>query len=247
MSTSEIANLDDGGDVSTEDILAAKMAAKGGSDEKLGITYVAFTATPKDKTLQLFGTLPDPSRKPAPDNIPGPFHVYSMRQAIEEGFILDVLRNYTSYKVAFTLAHNGQNIDSKEVERSEAMKGIMGWVKLHEYNIAQRVQIVVEHFRKHVAPLLSGRAKAMVITGSRKEAVRWQKAIQKYIKENGYQFDTLVAFSGEVIDPETGPNPFTETGKEIESALRWPGHTHSFQVRGIRHPSGGQQIPDGLR
>lgn len=219
LSASEIANLDDGGDISTEDILAAKMAAKAGSDEKLGITYVAFTATPKDKTLQLFGTLPDSSRKPASDNIPGPFHVYSMRQAIEEGFILDVLRNYTSYKVAFTLAHNGKNIDSKEVDRSEAMKGIMGWVKLHEYNIAQRVQIVVEHFRKHVAPLLSGRAKAMVVTGSRKEAVRWQKAIQKYIKEHNYQFDTLVAFSGEVIDPESGPNPFTETGKELNPRL----------------------------
>lgn len=219
LSASEIASLEDGGDVSAEDILAAKMSAKAGSDAMLGITYVAFTATPKDKTLQLFGTLPDPSRKPAPDNIPAPFHVYSMRQAIEEGFILDVLRNYTSYKVAFSLAHNGKNIDSKEVDRSEAMKGIMGWIRLHEYNIAQRVQIVVEHFRKHVAPLLSGRAKSMVVTGSRKEAVRWQKAIQKYIKENGYKFDSLVAFSGEVIDPESGPNPFTETGKELNPRL----------------------------
>lgn len=219
LSAAEIADLEDGGEISSEDILAAKMTAKAGSDANLGITYVAFTATPKDKTLQLFGTCPDPTRKPAPDNIPIPFHVYSMRQAIEEGFILDVLRNYTSYKAAFTLAHKGKEIDSKEVDRSEAMKGIMGWVRLHEYNIAQRVQVVVEHFNKHVAPLLGGQAKAMVVTGSRKEAVRWQKAIRKYIGEHGYKFDTLVAFSGEVIDPETGPDPFTENSKELNPFL----------------------------
>lgn len=219
LNASEIASLDDGGEISNEDILAAKMTAKAGGDSSFGITYIAFTATPKDKTLQLFGTCPDPKRKPAPDNIPAPFHVYSMRQAIEEGFILDVLRNYTSYKVAFTLAQKGKEIDSKEVDRSEAMKGIMGWVRLHEYNIAQRVQVVVEHFSKHVAHLLGGRAKAMVVTGSRKEAVRWQKAIKKYISEHGYKFDTLVAFSGEVIDPESGPNPFTENSKELNPTL----------------------------
>jgi type I restriction enzyme R subunit len=112
---------------------------------------VAFTATPKDKTLELFGTRPDPTRPPAPDNLPAPFHVYSMRQAIEEGFILDVLQNYTPYKLAFKLAHEGQEIRREEVERSAAMKGIMGWVRLHPYNIAQKVQVVVEHFREHVA------------------------------------------------------------------------------------------------
>jgi type I restriction enzyme R subunit len=180
---------------------------------------VAFTATPKDKTLQLFGTRPDPSRPPGPDNIPAPFHVYSMRQAIEEGFILDVLKTYTSYKVAFSLAHHGKTIDSKEVDKSEAMKGIMGWVRLHEYNIAQRVQVVVEHFRKHVAGLLGGKAKAMVVTGSRKEAVRWQKATRKYIADHGYKIDTLVAFSGEVIDLDSGPEPFTEHSKELNPKL----------------------------
>ena len=114
--------LADGGEISSEDILAAQMAAKAGGDAKsghhLGITYVAFTATPKDKTLQLFGTRPDPARQPAPDNIPAPFHVYSMRQAIEEGFILDVLRNYLSYKLAFKLAHQGKDYDEKTVERA---------------------------------------------------------------------------------------------------------------------------------
>ena len=142
LSAAELAELQDGGEVTTEDILAAQMAAKAGQEDA-GISYVAFTATPKDKTLQLFGTRPDPARPPAPDNIPAPFHVYSMRQAIEEGFILDVLKTYTAYKVAFSLAHKGQAIDATEVDKSEAMKGIMGWVRLHEYNIAQRVQVVV--------------------------------------------------------------------------------------------------------
>ncbi len=219
LSAAELAELQDGGDVSAEDILAAQMTAKAGADEAAGITYVAFTATPKDKTLQLFGTRPDPTRKPAPDNIPAPFHVYSMRQAIEEGFILDVLKTYTSYKVAFSLAHKGKQIDSKEVDRSEAMKGIMGWVRLHEYNIAQRVQVVIEHFRKHVAGLLGGQAKAMVVTGSRREAVRWQKATRKYIADHGYKIETLVAFSGEVLDLDSGPDPFTEHSKELNPKL----------------------------
>ena len=219
LSAAEIAELIDGGTVSAEDVLAAQMTAKAGDDEKAGITFVAFTATPKDKTLQLFGTRPDPSRKPAPDNIPEPFHVYSMRQAIEEKFILDVLETYTSYKIAFSLAHNGKQIESTEVDRSEAMKGIMGWVRLHDYNIAQRVQVVVEHYRKHVSGLLEGKAKAMVVTGSRIEAVRWQKAMRKYIADHGYKIDTLVAFSGEVIDLDSGPDPFTEHSKELNPKL----------------------------
>ncbi|MBK9466991.1 MAG: type I restriction endonuclease subunit R [Gammaproteobacteria bacterium] len=218
LSAAELAELQDGGEVTTEDILAAQMAAKAGQEDA-GISYVAFTATPKDKTLQLFGTRPDPARPPAPDNIPAPFHVYSMRQAIEEGFILDVLKTYTAYKVAFSLAHKGQAIDATEVDKSEAMKGIMGWVRLHEYNIAQRVQVVVEHYRRHVAPLLDGQAKAMVVTGSRKEAVRWQKATRKYIADHGYRIEALVAFSGEVIDPESGPDPFSEHSKELNPKL----------------------------
>ena len=201
LSPAELAELEDGGEFDTEDLLAAQMQANAAGKE-LGITFVAFTATPKDKTLQLFGTRPDPSRPPSDDNLPAPFHVYSMRQAIEEGFILDVLQNYTSYKVAFNLAHEGGAAQGgatlSEVDRDTAVKGIMGWVRLHEYNIAQRVHIVVEHFRAHVAPLLGGQAKAMVVTASRKEAVRWQLAMRKYIAEHGYGIETLVAFSGEV-------------------------------------------------
>ena len=216
LSAEEQAELADGGEFDTEDLLAAQMAAKANADTR-GITYVAFTATPKAKTLQLFGTRPDPSRPAASDNLPAPFHVYSMRQAIEEEFILDVLRNYTSYKVAFNLVHEGNVIEA--VDRGAALKGIMGWVRLHEYNIAQRVQIVVEHFRQHVAPLLGGKARAMVVTGSRKEAVRWQVAMQKYIAEHRYGLNTLVAFSGEVLDPETFPEAVTEFSKELNPLL----------------------------
>lgn len=218
LSADELAEIGDGGEVSTEDVLAAQMAAR--AAEERGITFVAFTATPKNKTLELFGTRPDPTRKPAPDNVPTPFHVYSMRQAIEEGFILDVLQNYTSYKLAFKLAHNGMTLDEVEVERSAAMKGIMGWVRLHPYNIAKKVEIVVEHFREYVAPLLGGRAKAMVVVGSRKEAVRWQLAIDAFIKQRGYAMQTLVAFSGEVNDTDSGPDPFTEHSVTLNPYLK---------------------------
>ena len=217
LSQEELAELNDGGEVSTEDILAAQMATR---SSDAGITYVAFTATPKNKTLELFGTRPDPTQPAGPGNLPAPFHVYSMRQAIEEKFILDVLQNYTSYKLAFKLAHEGADYDEKAVERSTALKGIMSWVRLHPYNIAQKVQIVVEHFREYVAPLLSDKAKAMVVVGSRAEAVRWQLAINQYIKDHGYKIGTLVAFSGEVNDKESGPDGFTEHSHALDPNLK---------------------------
>lgn len=220
LTPEEIEELKDGGEVSTEDLLAAQMAARADGDGNGGITFVAFTATPKNKTLELFGTRPDPIRKPAADNVPRPFHVYSMRQAIEEGFILDVLQNYTSYSLAFKLAAEGKEYDQRQVERGAAMKGIMGWVQLHPYNIAQKVEVVVEHYREFVMPLLGGKAKAMVIVSSRVEAVRWKLAIERYIKERGYPIGTLVAFSGEVRDAESGADPFTEHSKTLNPNLK---------------------------
>jgi type I restriction enzyme R subunit len=217
LSPAELADLKDGGEISTEDILAMQMSARA---DKAAITYVAFTATPKTKTLELFGTKPDAARPPSKDNLPTAFHVYSMRQAIEEKFILDVLQNYTSYKLAFKLAHNGRDYDEKTVERDAAMKGIMGWVRLHPYNIAQKVRIVVEHFLKHVAPLLKGRAKAMVVVASRVEAVRWQLAINKYIRDRGYKMATLVAFSGEVNDKVSGSDSFSEASMLLNPNLK---------------------------
>lgn len=217
LSAEELAELQDGGEISAEDVLAANMAAKAGSS---GISFIAFTATPKAKTMELFGRRPDPAAPAGPGNLPAPFHVYSMRQAIEEGFILDVLKNYTPYALAFKLANGGAEMDDREVERSTAQKALMQWVKLHPWNIAQKVAIVVEHYRSMVMPLLGGQAKAMVVVESRKEAVRWQIAMQKYIASQGYGLGTLVAFSGEVIDPDSGPEPFTETSKVLNPGLR---------------------------
>ncbi|WP_454722777.1 MULTISPECIES: type I restriction endonuclease subunit R [Cupriavidus] len=214
LSAEEWAAYQDGGEVDTEALLAAQMEARsGGNGASKGLTYVAFTATPKQKTLELFG-------RPGADGLPQPFHVYSMRQAIEEGFILDVLKNYTTYNLAFKLAHDGHEMDEKEVERSAAMKGIMQWVRLHPYNIAQKVQVVVEHYRENVQPLLEGKAKAMVVVGSRKEAVRWQKAIRGYIEKMNYPLGVLVAFSGEVDDPESFPAPVTEHSKDLNPGLK---------------------------
>lgn len=210
LSAEELAELQDGGEIGTEDLLAAQMAARTGAD---GLTYVAFTATPKSKTMELFG-------RPGPDGLPQPFHVYSMRQAIEEGFILDVLKNYTTYKLAFKLANDGKEYDEKEVEKSEAMQGIMQWVRLHPYNIAQKVKVVVEHFRENVQPLLQGRAKAMIVVSSRKEAVRWQKEIAGYILKQNYPLGVLVAFSGEVDDPVSFPDPVSEISKDLNPGLK---------------------------
>lgn len=217
LSPEEIADLQDGGEVGNEDILAAQMAARAGES---GVTYVAFTATPKAKTLELFGRRPNPGQPPGNDNLPAAFHVYSMRQAIEEAFILDVLKNYTPYRLAFRLANEGQEWDDQQVERSAALKGIMRWVRLHPYNIAQKVQIVVEHFRENVQPLLDGKAKAMVVLGSRVEAVRWKRAIDGYIKSQGYGLGTLVAFSGEVNDPQSEDEPVTEGTASLNAGLK---------------------------
>lgn len=224
LTAEEQAALEDGAEVGIEDLLAAKMANRAAQDA--GISYVALTATPKPKTLELFGRRPDPTRPAAKDNLPGAFHTYPMKQAIEEGFILDVLRNYTSYKMAFQLTHQGREVTEAEVDASEARKGIMGWVRLHPVNIAARVQIVVEHFRQNVAHLLAGQAKAMVVTASRKEAVRWMKAMEAYIKKQGYPIGLLVAFSGDVTDLESGPDPFNEInmnpgllGRDIREAF----------------------------
>jgi len=115
LSPEELKEIGDGGEVSMDDILASQMATRAADS---GITFVAFTATPKAKTMELFGTRPDRAKPASTKNVPAPFHVYSMRQAIEEDFILDVLKNYTTYKLAFRLAHDGREWDDKEVERS---------------------------------------------------------------------------------------------------------------------------------
>jgi type I restriction enzyme R subunit len=152
--------------------------------------------------MELFG-------RAGPEGLPVPFHVYSMRQAIEEGFILDVLNNYTTYKTFYKLASAA---DDKVVPQTKAKRALARYAVLHPYNIAQRVVVIVEHFREHVAAKIGGKAKAMVVTDSRKAAVRYKLAMDRYLKERGYgDMRALVAFSGSVDDPESGPDEFTES------------------------------------
>lgn len=210
LTAEEAADLADGGEVDVEAVLAAQASARASSGT---ISYVAFTATPKAKTLELFG------RPPAddPSGLPVPFHIYTMKQAIEEEYILDVLPGYQTYATAFQVAQHRAggtlatvHADEVLVDESAATKGLMRWVKLHPTNIAQKVAIIVEHFRENVAGLLDGHAKAMVVTDSRKAAVRYKRAIDAYIAQRGYDMKALVAFSGQVEDLESGPEPFTE-------------------------------------
>jgi len=189
--------------LSTEDILEAAVASRRVSTN---VSYLAFTATPKTKTLELFGRLPNPDEAPSSRNKPAAYHVYSMRQAIEEGFILDILKNYTNYKAAYNLAMKIEGMDA-EVESKRAKVKLNQWVRLHDYNISQKVQVIVEHFKNNVMHLLGGQAKAMVVTSSRKEAVRYKLCFDKYIVEQGYQkIHAMVAFSGEVEFNDKDPN-----------------------------------------
>ena len=216
----------EGEDVTAEELLDAAVAARRPSE---AISYYAFTATPKGKTLELFGTRPDPDRPPASDNKPVPFHVYSMRQAIEEGFILDVLANYVTYKTAFRLAH--PDADAVEVDARRASTRIARWVRLHPYNIEQKVEVIVEHFRDKVYPLLDRQAKAMVVTGSRQEAVRYQLAMRAYIDDKGYtEVHPLVAFSGSVPADEVIPVEVTETSAELNPGLKGRDHRDAFDT-----------------
>lgn len=198
-----IEEADDDVMLSSEDILDATMAARKNSNN---LNYYAFTATPKAKTLELFGRLPNPDEPASKINKPYAYHVYSMRQAIEEGFILDVLKNYTSYQVAYKLIQKIEAAD-KEVDSKKAKNKLNQWVRLHDYNISQKVKVIVEHYKTHVMHLLGGQAKAMVVTSSRKEAVRYKLAFDKYITEHGYQrIAAMVAFSGEVEFNENDPD-----------------------------------------
>jgi type I restriction enzyme R subunit len=203
-------------DLSSADIIDAAVAARRVSPN---LSYYAFTATPKTKTLELFGRVPNPNEPASIDNLPEAFHVYSMRQAIDEGFILDVLKNYTNYKVAYNLSLKIDDADD-EVESKRAKVKLNQWVRLHDYNIAQKVQVIAEHFKDNVMGLLGGQAKAMVVTSGRKEAVRYKLGFDKYIIEQGYtKMHAMVAFSGEVQFDEKDPNSvavldekFTEKG-----------------------------------
>lgn len=192
--------LDENEELTAEDVMNMTLAARLGSNH---ISYFAFTATPKGKTLELFGRPDNPAMPLSDDNKPKPFDVYSMRQAIEEGYILDVLQNYTSYGLAYKMAIAGAKAE-QEVDSKKAKKTLGKWFRLHPHNIGQKVQVIVEHFKANVAHLLNQQAKAMVVTSSRLEAAKYKLAFDKYVAEQGYgNIRAMVAFSGEVTDPDT--------------------------------------------
>lgn len=162
------------------------------------VSNFAFTGTPKHSTLMLFGRPTDPSKPVADDNPPVPFHRYTMRQAIDERFILDVLKGYMPYKTAFNLSKNVE--DSKRVSTKRAKRALAQWMSLHPTNVTQKVQFIVEHFSKNVMYLLDGKAKAMVVTSSRPAVIRYKKAFDAYIKDHPEHegIHCLVAFSGKI-------------------------------------------------
>ena len=183
-----------------EDALVASAQIRGRQEN---LTFFAFTATPKAKTLEMFG---ERVTTPAGEQRYLPFHLYSMRQAIEEGFILDVLANYTTYQTYYRLA-NGLGSDDPLLPKGKAASALARYVSLHPTNLAQKAEIIVEHFRAHTHAKIGGRAKAMVVTRSRPHAVKYWQAITAYITAKGYDTGAdpvraLVAFSGTVIDPD---------------------------------------------
>jgi len=189
-----------------EDFLARQAEARG---RQANLSFFAFTATPKGRTLELFGT-----RDPVTDRYL-PFHLYTMRQAIEEVFILDVLANYTTYDTYYRIEKAIR--DDPEYEKPKAQAALARFVMLHPHNLAQKAEIVVEHFREHTGKKIGGKAKAMVVTSSRLHAVRYKLALDRYIHDKGYtDVHALVAFSGTVFDEggqytEPSMNKFPES------------------------------------
>ena len=161
------------------------------------MSFFAFTATPKHKTLAIFGRDKEP------------FHRYTMRQAIEEGFIEDVLQNYVTYKTYYKLIKKAE--DDPNVERKKAARALTRFMRLHPHNIGQKTEIMVEHFQQHSRHKIGGQAKAMVVTGSRLEAVRYKQEFDRYIQEKGYPIKSLVAFSGTVEDDKLPEKTYTES------------------------------------
>jgi type I restriction enzyme R subunit len=180
-----------------QDLLTKEVDARG---RQANMSFFAFTATPKGRTLELFGRRGESGKYE-------PFHLYSMRQAIEEGFIHDVLANYVTYDTYFKI--DKAITDDPELDKSRASAAIARFVSLHEHNLAQRADVIVNHFRAHVASKVGGHAKAMVVTASRLHALRYKRALDKYCAEHGIgDVGVLCAFSGKLEDE--GPEGLTE-------------------------------------
>jgi type I restriction enzyme, R subunit len=195
---------DDEDEPDWEDRLNQVMQSRG---RQPNLSFFAFTATPKGKTLELFGRIGN-------SGLPEAFHLYSMRQAIEESFILDVVRNYTTYATYYRLVKAVE--DDPNLPKKKGARALAKFMSLHPHNIEQKTEVMVEHFRQKVQTHLGGRAKAMVVTSSRLHAVRYMRAFEGYIKDNGYtDIRPLVAFSGTVKDPDTGLE-YTEPAMNVD-------------------------------
>jgi len=195
------------------------------------VSHFAFTATPKHSTLMLFGRPTDPAQPASKENVPKAFHQYPMRQAIEEGFILDVLEGYVPYKTAFNLSK--KLLDEKRVDSKAAKRALARWMALHPTNVTQKVQFIIEHFSSNVAHLLDGKAKAMVVTSSRAAAVRYKKGFDAYLAKHPEHagIRALVAFSGTVTgkdamhanDPQLEGDTFiVDVGEQFTEASMNP-------------------------
>lgn len=188
-----------------EELIAEHQRQRG---PQSNISYFAFTATPRNVTLERFGTL-------GADGLPHPFHLYSMRQAIEEGFILDVLQNYMTYRAYYALEKTIE--DDPELRTRRAQRKVARFAALHPTALTQKVEVVIEHFRRHIEGELDGKAKAMIVTGSRESALRYYFALKAYIEDKSYRdLKALVAFSGDLnVDGQTYTeaelNGFSET------------------------------------
>jgi type I restriction enzyme R subunit len=205
-----------GAETPEEELESAVLAEMEKRGRLPNLSTFAFTATPKPKTLELFGT------KRA-DGKFAPFHLYNMRQAIEEGFILDVLANYTTYKAYWRILKKGE--DDPRYDKKKAEYLLKSFVELHPHAIGEKVRLMVEHFAAHAQGEIGSKAKAMIVTRSRLHAVRYKLAVDKYLVERGYRFKALVAFSGTVQDggqfyTESNMNGFSEaqTAKSFERA-----------------------------
>ena len=208
--------------------LFRSMAKRG---RQANLSFFAFTATPKHKTLAVFGRDGQPA------------HRYTMRQAIEEEFILDVLKHYTTYATYFKLLKACE--DDPNVERKKAAQALARFMRLHPHNIAQKTEVMVEHFQAVTRHKIGGRAKAMVVTGSRLEAVRYKQSFDRYIQEKGYAIKTLVAFSGTVQDDKLADVTYTEERHEP----RHPREGAAGEVRhaGVPGAARGGEVPDRVR
>ncbi len=201
-----------------EDLIAEYQRQRG---PQANISFLAFTATPRNVTLERFGIR-------GPDGLPRPFHLYSMRQAIEEGFILDVLRDYMTYKAYYQLEKAIE--DDPELDGRRGQRKVARFASLHPTAIGQKVEVIIEHFRRHVMRELDGQAKAMVVTQSREHALRYYFGVRDYLRKNGYtDMKALVAFSGELeVDGETWTEAAVNGFPETELPRRFD--TPEYQV-----------------